>query len=251
MLDDGMNINALKNIGLTNNEIKIYLDLLKSGSSTAYDIGKRTGIYRAHIYDKLEQLMDKGLVTHVYMGSKKIFQATGPSKIKQYLEDRRMELETQEDAINDILPQLEALVDLPKEEVSVEVFKGGEGFKEIMKDYLEVGEDMYAFGVDESKFEEKFPQVMAQLFIKEAKNKQQEFILTREEPKKIYRTKTIHYRVIPKEFFEPTPTIVYGDCVVTVIWEPFTLIRIQNKGVADSYRKHIKMLWKSAKKYYR
>ena len=77
-----MNTEALRKIGLTENEIKIYLDLLKSGTSTAYEIGKRTGIYRVHVYDKLEQLMDKGLVTYVYRGAKKFFQATNPSKIK-------------------------------------------------------------------------------------------------------------------------------------------------------------------------
>ena len=80
-----MDTDALRKIGLTENEIKIYLNLLKTGLSTAYDIGKKTGIYRVHVYDKLEQLMDKGLVTHVYRGAKKYFQATPPTKIKQYL----------------------------------------------------------------------------------------------------------------------------------------------------------------------
>ena len=70
-----MNIEPLRQLGLTENEIKIYLDLLRSGTSTAYDIGKRTSIYRVHVYDKLEQLMDKGLVTHIYQGAKKYFQA--------------------------------------------------------------------------------------------------------------------------------------------------------------------------------
>ena len=65
----------LKKIGLTDNEIKIYVTLLKIGSSTAYEISQKTGIYRVHVYDKLEQLMDKGLATYVYQGTKKIFQA--------------------------------------------------------------------------------------------------------------------------------------------------------------------------------
>lgn len=66
-----MEISNLKSIGLTENEIKIYLLLLKSGSITAYEISQKTGIYRAHVYDKLEQLIKKGLVTHVYKGAKK------------------------------------------------------------------------------------------------------------------------------------------------------------------------------------
>lgn len=68
-----MNTEILKEIGLTENEIIIYLYLLKSDSKTAYEIAKQTGIYRVHVYDKLEQLMNKGLVTHIYRGLKSIF----------------------------------------------------------------------------------------------------------------------------------------------------------------------------------
>ena len=49
-----MHKEILQKLGLTENEVKIYLELLKSSAITAYEIGKRTGIYRAHIYDKLE-----------------------------------------------------------------------------------------------------------------------------------------------------------------------------------------------------
>src|SRR3989338_7079103 len=131
-----MDTDALRKIGLTENEIKIYIDLLKSGSSTAYDIGKRTGIYRVHVYDKVEQLMDKGLVTHVYRGAKKFFQATDPSKIRHYVEEKKEELELQERALNSILPELEAMANLPKEDTFVEVFKGNEGLKYFLKDKI-------------------------------------------------------------------------------------------------------------------
>ena len=99
-----MNTEILKEIGLTDNEIKIYIILLKTGSSTAYEIGKKTGIYRVHVYDKLEQLMDKGLVTHVYKGAKKHFNATHPDKIKHYLEEKKKHLEEQEQDVDEIMP---------------------------------------------------------------------------------------------------------------------------------------------------
>ena len=38
-----MNTAALRLVGLTDNEAKIYLDLLRNGSSTAYEIAQRTG----------------------------------------------------------------------------------------------------------------------------------------------------------------------------------------------------------------
>src|SRR3989338_3074834 len=146
-----MNTEALRKIGLTENEIKIYLDLLKSGSSTAYEIGKRTGIYRVHVYDKLEQLMDKGLVTHIYRGAKKFFQATSPDKIKQYLEDKKRDLEAQEEAVGTILPELEAMANLPKEDTFVEVFKGNEGLKYFLKDIVKTKKEVLVTGIDDQK----------------------------------------------------------------------------------------------------
>ena len=77
-----MEAKILKGIGLADNEIKIYTTLLKTGAITAYELSTKTGIYRTHVYDKLERLMEKGLITHVYQGSKKYFQATSPEKIK-------------------------------------------------------------------------------------------------------------------------------------------------------------------------
>src|SRR3989344_3446907 len=45
IFEEVMDTSLLKRLGLTDNEIKIYIDLLKSGVSTASDISKRTTIY--------------------------------------------------------------------------------------------------------------------------------------------------------------------------------------------------------------
>ena len=47
----------------------------------------------------------------------------------------------------------------------------------------------------------------------------------------------------PEEYFEPTATGIYKDRVFIVIWEPLTSILIKSKSLADSYRKHFKLLW--------
>jgi len=159
-----MDTEVLRKVGLTENEIKIYLNLLKAGSSTAYEIGKQTGIYRVHVYDKLEQLMDKGLVTHIYKGAKKYFQATSPSKIKHYLEDKKRELETQEQAVEAILPELEAMSNLPKEDTFVEVFKGNEGLKYFLKDIIKTKQEVLITGIDDQKYQETLPIFMKQYF---------------------------------------------------------------------------------------
>ena len=159
-----MNTEILRKIGLTDNEIKIYITLLKIGSATAYQISQKTNIYRVHVYDKLEQLMNKGLVTHVHKGAKKYFQATHPHKIKQYLEDKRQNLEQQEKQLNKVLPQLVQLTKLPREDTFVEIFKGKQGLKYFLKDIIKTAKQVMITGIDDQKYNETIPIFMKQYF---------------------------------------------------------------------------------------
>ncbi len=246
-----MNTEALRNIGLTENEIRIYLELLKSGTSTAYDIGKKTGIYRVHVYDKLEQLMGKGLVTHVFKGAKKYFQATSPEKIKHYLEDKKRDLETQEEAVNLLLPELEAIANLPKENTFVEVFRGNEGLKYFLKDIIKAGKEVLITGIDDQKYQEALPVFMKQYFRDLKKNRITERVITVKRNgvflfgKELAPTTT--YRFLEATQFNPTNTFVYGDKAVIVAWgSPVTAVMIKNGEIAETYRNHFEHLWKVA-----
>ncbi len=239
----------LRKIGLTENEIKIYLDLLKSGSSTAYEIGKQTGIYRVHVYDKLEQLMNKGLVTHVYKGAKKYFQATSPSKIKQYLEDKKRELETQEQEVDSILPELEAMNKIPKEDTFVEVFKGNEGIKYFLKDIIKTKQEVLVTGIDDQKYQEALPVFMKQYFRDLRNNNIKERVITLKKRSVFLFEKelapTTDYRFLEEKQFNPTNTFVYGNKVVIVTWEnPVMAVMIKNEAIAETYRNHFEHLWK-------
>ncbi|MBU1111335.1 MAG: helix-turn-helix domain-containing protein [archaeon] len=248
-----MDIEILRTIGLTENEIKIYLYLLKAGSNTAYKISKDTNIYRVHVYDKLEQLMNKGLVTSIYKGAKKHFQATNPNKLKQYLEDKKRTLEVQEENINNLMPELEALTLLPREDTFVEVFKGKEGLKYFLKDIIKTKEEVLVTGIDDAKYQEAIPIFMKQYFRELKLNKIKERIITLKK-KGIFLFKqdlapTTNYRFLEEKQFNPTNTFVYGNKVVLVTWgTPVTAIMIKNKGISETYRNHFEHLWKIAEK---
>ena len=248
-----MNTEVLRKIGLTENEIKIYIDLLKSGSSTSYEISKRTGIYRVHVYDKVEQLMNKGLVTYVYKGAKKYFQATHPSKINQYLDDKKKELETQESAVNLILPELEAMTNLPKENTFVEVFKGVEGLKYFLKDIIKTKKEVLITGIDDKKYQETLSIFMKQYFRDLSNKNIKERVITLKKLGVFLFDKeiapTTSYRFLETNQFNPTNTFVYGSKVVIVTWgSPVTAVMIKNSEMAETYRNHFEHLWKIAEK---
>ena len=70
-----MDKQQLINIGLSNNEVDIYLSLLESGQSLVGEITKKTKINRTHIYDRLQKLINKGLVSYIIKNNRKYFYA--------------------------------------------------------------------------------------------------------------------------------------------------------------------------------
>tara|TARA_Y100000034_G_scaffold136940_1_gene217403 strand:- start:206 stop:961 length:756 start_codon:yes stop_codon:yes gene_type:complete len=248
-----MNTQILRKIGLTDNEIKIYIILLKIGSSTAYEISQKTNIYRVHVYDKLEQLMNKGLVTHIYKGSKKHFQATPPTKLKQYLEEKKQQLKTQEKDLNKLLPELIQLTNLPKENTFVEIFKGKQGLKYFLKDIIKTAKEVLITGIDDQKYNEAIPIFMKQYFRDLRKNKIKERVITMKK-KNVFKfgkklAPTTNYRYLEQKQFNPTNTFIYKNKVVIVSWgTPVTAIMIKNNEIAQTYKNHFEHLWNIADK---
>lgn len=231
---------VLNEVGLSDGEAKVYLALLKIGETTVNELTKETGQHRTTIYDFLEHLLQRGLASYVIRAGVKYFKVADPDKLVDYLDEKQVKLKQ-------ILPELKKLSETSRGEISVEIYRGVEGFKSIITDRLKIKEDLYGFGVDEEKFKEAFPIAMKQLIKREKEKNLHEYLLTREGAKFIYKSKNLHYRYIPEEFFEPTATAIYGDRVIIIIWEPLTTILIINKGLAESYRRYHKLLWKTAK----
>ena len=80
---------TLSNLGMTKNEIEIYLTLLNAGEMSVNEIATRSGLHRQVCYDGLDRLLDKGFVSYVTRRSKKFFKPLYPDKILDYLEERK------------------------------------------------------------------------------------------------------------------------------------------------------------------
>ena len=52
-------------LGLTNTEAKIYVTLIDLGRAQAGIISRKSGIHRRSVYDALERLIEKGLVSYI------------------------------------------------------------------------------------------------------------------------------------------------------------------------------------------
>ena len=124
-----MDLIQLEKIGLTESEIKVYLALLRLGETTAGPIVDEAKVTRSKIYDILERLKNKGLVSHIIKDSTKYFSAADPSNILDYLNKKEIEIEDQKKLVQRLLPKLESQYSKAIEKKSAEVFIGLKGMQ--------------------------------------------------------------------------------------------------------------------------
>ena len=232
---------VLQELGLSQGETKVYLALLKLGNTTVARIKEETQLHRTTIYDFLESLINKVLVSYVIKDGIKYFEAASPKHLEAYLKEK-------EELLRKTIPELEQLQTAIKPELKVEVYRGKKGFKTFMANLPQPKiKEFLAFGVDELKFMNKFPVIMNNYFKQEKKFGIKERIIAEEGTTFVHKASHITYKFIPKEFFPPTPTAIYGNKVGFLVWDPLNVVVIENKDLADSYRKWFNLLWKTAK----
>jgi sugar-specific transcriptional regulator TrmB len=232
----------LQNLGLEEKEAKVYLALLKSGESTATKISEKTNLDRTLIYQLANKLMEKGIVSYIVKNNVKYFIAANPNKFLQDIKEKESELKK-------ALPELNKLISSEQPETKVELFRGKEGLKAVLKDIIRQKKDYIAFG-EEGRFQKVLP-IDVQRFIRDLEvNNIHERVLVREDKRGIaLKSKNSVFKYLPKNYLSPVTTVIYADKTVNFIWTPpYYAILTKNKEVADSFRSQFKALWKIAKK---
>ena len=230
----------LKEIGLSDSEAKIYITLLKIGEATVAQISQHSGLHRTNIYDSLEKLKEKGLVSYLNKKNKQFFRATNPENLISYLKEK-------EESVAKYIPELKELQSKISEKVSVEVFKGEQGMKAVLRDILAKKEEVVGYSVT-GQLRKFLPEFSGYYFREQTKFKiKHMFIYTSgivSPPSKYYEIK-----YLSREFSGTTINLCYSDVILNLIWEPeMTAIKIKSKELSDNFKKHFELLWKIAKK---
>lgn len=78
-------VNELARIGLTEGEARVYLSLVKLGLAKVGAIVKDSRVSYSKVYEVLERLGSKGLVSHVMIGDIKHFSSVEPYRLHDYI----------------------------------------------------------------------------------------------------------------------------------------------------------------------
>ncbi|MCC7552792.1 hypothetical protein KO317_03985 [Candidatus Micrarchaeota archaeon] len=133
-----MDETKLKALGLSDPEVKIYVALLKSGPLSASQLSKKTGMYRPYVYDTLENLIGKDLVTYTIRKSKKEFECAPPSALKKLLKKEQDQLKQKQGVVDSLVPKLEKIYNKPFTEFIIENFEGENAHKDLNEYILKI-----------------------------------------------------------------------------------------------------------------
>ena len=131
-----MLLNQLKNIGLSENEAKVYMAMLELGPATMLEISAKAGINRPTAYVQVESLKKFGLVSSQTKGKKQLFIAESPDQLEFVIEKEKKEIEQKQEELQKILPELSHLFSMAGDKPQVRFFEGKEGLMKMQDELI-------------------------------------------------------------------------------------------------------------------
>lgn len=237
-----MNAKPLEEIGMTPKEVEAYIALVSLKSASISEIMSRAKISRKSIYEVLEKLLDKGLVSYTVRDGKKHFNAAHPERLIEVLKEK-------EEGVRAILPDLLEKYKEDKEETKVEVFLGTDGIKTVSNNILRVCKPMYSVSGNAEMYDylkyytPQFIMQRAELGIK------RKAVYNESARKKNLDPPLTEIRYVPEEYGSPIQFTVYGEHVNLLIYSEVPVaIHIQNKDIAKSFMNYFMLMWAVGKK---
>ena len=242
-----MDAQILHELGLSKNEIEVYIKLLRLASATGFEVSKEAKLHRANVYDALDRLVKRGLVSHATVEGVKYYKAIDPEQLMTLLKDKEKELEK-------IIPQLKALQSTAKRSANVMVLEGMYGVRRALTEVLNNSKnEFYALGVPK-----EMPILAGESWIRNwhaerIKRKVLFHHIVNEDyyPHRIKLLRKLKYTTIkflPKQYSAPNALMIYDKGITLLFVEPLLAIKILSEDVAKSFRQYYLMLDKLALK---
>ncbi|MEK6926471.1 MAG: helix-turn-helix domain-containing protein [Nanoarchaeota archaeon] len=246
------NYHELVKVGLTDGETKVYLALIELGSSTVGPIVKRSKVAYSNIYEILNRLIEKGLVSFIIKEKTKHFQAASTSNILEYLDMKEKEIFEHRASLKRILPDLERLREKGDKQ-EAEVFVGLKGlrsaYEKMLKGLTRKDEALFfylhdnAYADQSDNFYRSIWNITRKVNMNGIANKYYEKSWFAKKSKNVnfVKIKFVNYPI-------PGNIDIVKDMVFIVSWKPSVVgILIHSQSIADGMRKYFNEVWNSVK----
>jgi len=239
-----VNFHDLQKIGLTEGESKVYIALSKIGTSTVGPIVDKAGVAYSNVYDILNRLIEKGIVSFVVKNKTKYFQAVSPKNLLDFINKKEEELASQRKTLVELMPKLEQIQNLgPKQ--NAEIFIGKKGLKTAYEKLL-TNDKRYEncfFYIHKERYAKESD--LFYLSIRELLNKVSERGITNVKSKEssfFKNNKKIKMKYV--DFPLPGNMEVCNNKTLVVSWSSeIVSILIESEDIANNFRNYFNAIW--------
>lgn len=249
-----MEIKVLEEIGLTEGETKVYLALLRLGTTKTGPLTKKAEVSSSKIYKILDRLEKKGLVGHAIKGKIKYFTAMEFNRILEYMEEKEKQLQAKKEMVKKLLPQLELERKTAKEKTEALIFHGFKAISNFYRnilDELKAGETYYVLGAYYGENLLGVREFFSNYHMQRAKKNIHVKMLANYETKDNLEKSTFkkaHIHFLPQYFMANMTIVFYNNkSFIFFLTKDPTGFLIESQEVAGSFQSYFDTLWKIAK----
>ena len=247
-----MLISDLEQLGLSEEESKVYMAVLELGGSYVSAIAKKAKVHRVSCYHTLDNLVRKGIISSFTKDKMKYFAVESPKILVNQMEERFHKAEK-------LLPELLSITNAMAYKPKIQYYEGLNGIKNIFEDTLTAEGEVLGY----TNLAE-LPEVVTKEYLTDyAQRKIQRGIKTRMlspisdhalsytkkyYPKKFDKNLVEIFFINPKEFMFDYEINIYGNKVSIVSLNPDELMGmiIESPLYAKTQRAIFNLAWLGA-----
>ncbi|MFH1047265.1 MAG: helix-turn-helix domain-containing protein [Patescibacteria group bacterium] len=238
----------LQEIGFSDKEARIYLAGLELGATSAQELSQKSGVNRATTYVMIESLAERGLMSSVTKGKKRLFIAEGPNAVSRLIENEKNDIEKRQKKIDTILIDL---INLSQSSAGVRpnvtFFEGEKGIESLRQSIIESGvdyveefspiDDAYKyFPPVQNDYRDRFRQKVKHIKLIYS-SKKGPFLAAEEN--------NVSRRFIPSDKYPFTGDIAIYGSRVNIIYYGVKLmgVLIEHEGISNAFHQLFSLAW--------
>lgn len=249
-----MDVAILRDLGLTEGEIKVYLALLEHGSSKTGEISKISGVHTSKVYPILDRLTKKGLSSYTIKNGVRHYQSSDPEQLISLINRKKRRLEDQETQVRNLIPEIIGRQKLQRQQ-SAQVYEGMEGVRasaEMLVDEWRPGDEYLVFALDLEMEDVKANAFFKKHHLSRIERGIKVKIIALESQRTLYKQEFAGVKNITFRYTNLSlpvgVTIMRNKVMMLMLWEPApSAFVIDSEFFAQRYRVFFKKIWKLAK----
>ena len=233
----------LEKLGFAKNEIAVYLALFELGKARAGEVIQHTKLHRNLVYQSLEKLIEKELVSKVMSKGIAVFEANSPESILYMIDEKRS---MAEDVVS-VLKQRQE--EIPRD---IKVYDGVEGIKRVRNRVLQkaiAGDEFHVIGASQYGSSSEIEQYIKR-FNKELINKGVNLKILFDQSKGDELASTrglqrnVQAKLLPFGVDIPMWVAFFRDTLdISVGKDEMATFSIRSKEAVDAFKKYFEYFW--------